>query len=124
MSTYYFIVCDDHRERTDAASSAAGGCALADGPHTLIPFIIAHHGCNVRIVSEHDEEGFSDDYEDWTQENVAEQKCKDRTAPLPPLVKKREPTVSDLSRDYDRMMALEAIDPDYKQVTYLEHQRR
>lgn len=121
MSTYYFLICDDHRERTDAASSAAGGCALADGPHTLIPFIIAHCGCNVRIVSEHDEEGCSDDYEDWTEENVKEQKNKDRSTPLPPLIKNREHPITELSRDYDRMMAVEVIDPDYKQVMALEN---
>ena len=73
MSTYYFIVCDKHKEITDAASRTAGGyCPLVDSNVTLVPFIITHHGCPVRIVSEHEDDAYSDDFEEWTKENVDE----------------------------------------------------
>jgi len=55
MSTYYYLVCETHKEVTDAASRTAGGyCPLGDSTETLIPFIIAHCGCEVKIINEHD----------------------------------------------------------------------
>ena len=72
MSTYYKIVCDDHMERTDAASRTAGGhCFLSDGKRTLLPFIIAHCGCRIRIVSEHDDDYHDEDFQEWKEEGVA-----------------------------------------------------
>jgi hypothetical protein len=74
LSTYYFIVCDDHKERTDAASRSAGGYgALVDSPKTLTAFIIAHCGCKIRIVSEYEDAGYSEDFRDWTSETVSEE---------------------------------------------------
>jgi len=71
VSTYYKLICEDHKERTDAASRTAGGyCQLANSPATLVPFIIAHHRCRVRIVFEHEDEAYSEDYRDWTEETV------------------------------------------------------
>ena len=73
MSTYYFMVCDEHKERTDAASRTAGGyCPLGDSDVTLIPFIIQHSYCRgkVRIVSEHDDDSCDESFTDWTRETV------------------------------------------------------
>ena len=71
MSTYYKLICHDHKERTDAVSRTAGGsCFLADGHRTLLPFLIAHCGCNVGIVSEHDEDYYNEDFRDWEEANV------------------------------------------------------
>jgi hypothetical protein len=54
MNTYYYILCNDCKEKTPAASRTAGGvCHLADSENTLLPFIIAHSDHNVAIVSEH-----------------------------------------------------------------------
>ena len=80
MSTYYFIVCDKHKERTDAAShTMAGiGCRLGDSDTTLNPFIVAHAGCPVRIVSEHEDDSYDESFADWTEENVREMALKDR----------------------------------------------
>jgi hypothetical protein len=82
MSTYYYIVCDKHMERTDAASRTAGGigCHLADSEYTLLPFIVAHAGCPVRIVSEHENDSYDDRFEDWTDSNVEDMAGKDRDA--------------------------------------------
>ena len=74
MSTYYFIVCDDHKERTDAASRTAGGhCHLANSSTTLLPFIIAHCGCRVRIVHEHEDDSYGDEFREWEEENIEEE---------------------------------------------------
>ncbi len=75
MSTYYYMVCDDHEERTDAVSRTAGGwCFLGDGEETLLPFIIAHCGCVVRIIGEteyHDDDRIKA-FREWKSENVQE----------------------------------------------------
>ena len=71
MSTYYKLICEDHEERVCAASRTAGGWGcFADSGITLIPFIIAHRDCHVRIISENDEEWYSDSYRDWTSDGV------------------------------------------------------
>ncbi len=75
MSTYYFIVCKECQEVTDAASRTAGGyCHLVNSPHTLLPFIIAHSNCaDVHIFDEH--KWYSQDFEmytEWTEDNVSE----------------------------------------------------
>ncbi len=73
MSTYYYLVCDTHREYTCAASRTAGGyCPLGDSDKTLRPFVIAHAGCAVRILSEHSpeaEDGF-EGFREWEAEKV------------------------------------------------------
>ena len=71
MSTYYYMVCDDHKERTWAASRTAGGCCgLGDSDITLIPFIIAHSECNVRIVSESHDDSYDDTFRDWDAADI------------------------------------------------------
>ena len=81
MSTYYYIVCDKHHERTDACSRTAGGIgqsALGYSQETLGPFIVTHHGCPVRIVSEHEADSYEEQFKDWTAENVYEMYAMDR----------------------------------------------
>ncbi len=71
MSTYYFIHCKDCNEMTDAASRTAGGyCHFRDSEYTLLPFIIAHSGHVVKILSE----DFADDVDalQWNEQNVSE----------------------------------------------------
>ena len=82
MSTYYYMVCGKHLERTYAASGTAGGIGnhLADSPHTLLPFIVAHAGCPVRIVSEHEDDSHDERFEDWTESNVRDMATKQRDA--------------------------------------------
>lgn len=81
MSTYYYMVCDKHMERTDAASRGGGGIGhLADSEHTLLSFIVEHAGCPVRIVSEHERDSYEDRYEDWTAANLDDMLGKERVA--------------------------------------------
>jgi len=57
MSTYYYIICKDHRAITEAVSKTPGGhSALGESAKTLLPFIVKHTGCDISIISEHDEE--------------------------------------------------------------------
>lgn len=81
MSTYYYMVCDKHREKTDAASH--GGCIgpLCDSPHTLLPFIVTHCGCPVRIISEHSEDAYDSGYTEWTKDNLQAMRSLDRDEP-------------------------------------------
>ena len=95
MSTYYYMVCDAHKEITDAASKTAGGwCPLGDATLTLYGFIVCHARCNVRIIDEHEQEekvggeeetcegvkwknhamqvGRYEQYREWTQDNARE----------------------------------------------------
>jgi len=59
MSTYYYLLCETHKEISDAVSRTAGGyCQFDDSDKTLLPFIIAHCNCKVRIINEHDTSGF------------------------------------------------------------------
>lgn len=73
MSTYYYLICNDHKEWTDAVSRTTWGyCFMGDGQKTLQPFIIAHSHCNIEIV----DESWYDDvrrlkYRKW--ENVEEE---------------------------------------------------
>ena len=71
MSTYYYIVCDDCKEITDAASRTAGGyCNLGASEDTLLPFIITHAHHNIDILSEHNNELHDVTFIRWTEENV------------------------------------------------------
>ena len=81
MSTYYYMVCDKHLERTDFCSRTAGGigqAALGDSPETLGPFAVTHCGCPVRIVSEYENDSYDARFKDWTAENVDEMYAMDR----------------------------------------------
>lgn len=72
MSTYYFLVCDDHKEKTDAASRAAGGiCHYRHSDDTLLPFIVNHSGCNIKIIPEHEEDDEKyEKYKHWKPEDL------------------------------------------------------
>ena len=73
MSTYYYLVCDKHLERTPACSRSAGGIGnseLGDSQETLKPFITTHAGCPVRIISEHEADANDERFADWSKENV------------------------------------------------------
>lgn len=60
MSTYYYMVCDEHKLYCDGASRSAGGVGHLGSSDELLPrFITEHAGCSVRIASEHDEAIFS-----------------------------------------------------------------
>ena len=75
MSTYYYMVCDKHLERTAVCSRTAGGIGwndLGDSRETLGPFAVTHCGCPVRIVSEHEDDAYDERFKDWTAENVVE----------------------------------------------------
>ncbi len=75
MSTYYYVLCYDHHERADAVSiNASGGAGfLADGDRTLLPFLVAHLSCRLRVVSEDNEAAYGDEFRDWTAESVAQE---------------------------------------------------
>ncbi len=78
MSTYYFIVCDDCKEVTDAVSqmlrksrpNIRGYDHLIDSDETLLPFIIIHSEHRTRIVSEHSNDPYSGEYLRWTKDNM------------------------------------------------------
>lgn len=72
MSTYYYLICDKHKEMCDGASRTAGGgaCHLCDSQITLPKFIVAHQDCPLRVASEHE-----DTYEthtEWNEKNCLE----------------------------------------------------
>jgi hypothetical protein len=80
MSTYYFLICDKHKELVNAASRTFGGigCHLIDSKTTLPPFIVAHSNCAIRIISEHHEEACSGEYEEWDKDNIQQMANKNR----------------------------------------------
>lgn len=72
MSTYYFLVCEKHKEFCDGASRSAGGFGhVADSSVTLPPFIITHNECELRVASEHEELKYDKElgYTDWDEQN-------------------------------------------------------
>lgn len=79
MSTYYCVICNQHNERTRACSHSVGGIGpLADSLYTLGPFIVVHHGCNLNVVSEHEDDYYSESFIDWTEANFKELMKKTR----------------------------------------------
>lgn len=53
MSTYYYLICEEHSQGVAACSSVRGGSPMGDG--LLLPsFIYNHHSCDLRVVDEHD----------------------------------------------------------------------
>lgn len=69
MSTYYYLVCDEHKEYCDGASKTAGGgaCHLCDSQVTLPKFIFVHKSCLLRVASEHEETHGT--YKEWSESN-------------------------------------------------------
>lgn len=78
MATYYYLICDNHREKCDAASRSAGGVGhLCDSSKVLPHFLYTHAGCTLRVISEHQEdEEFS--YKEWSKENLDEMNSLER----------------------------------------------
>lgn len=74
MSTYYFAVCDDHKQRCDAASVTSGVGALGHS-HMLRTFLVEHCNCNgLRITNEY-EDGIHDYAEPYA--NVPDPEVKE-----------------------------------------------
>jgi hypothetical protein len=59
VSTYYAIVCNTHMERLAVAKENGGGCSLLKDCETVAAFVVAHRGCAIRILSEHDEDYYA-----------------------------------------------------------------
>jgi hypothetical protein len=51
MSTYFYLICDDHGQYCHAAASS-GDNHLIDSEETLCPFIACHGWCHTRIASD------------------------------------------------------------------------
>lgn len=82
MSTYYYMVCDRCHEKTHAARASGSGVGpLINSDKTLLPFIVAHSGHAVRILSEYYEESDIYGYTEWHASNLAEMIDKDRFNP-------------------------------------------
>ena len=78
MSTYYYLVCNTHKEYCDLAARTTGGYGhLGDSDETVIPFAITHGcGCDIQIISEHSEKlddiDADKEWVEWTFENIDE----------------------------------------------------
>lgn len=72
MSTDYRLVCDEHRQKIDAATIGMSDIMFDCPKGVALPtFIIAHAACRLRVLSEHDEhEGDSaESYVKWDENN-------------------------------------------------------
>lgn len=70
MSTYYSLICENCGERVEAVSRTISGTSpFGDSELTLLPFLIAHEGCAIKVVSEHNEDFHDNKYLDWTAGN-------------------------------------------------------
>lgn len=79
----YYVVCDDHHEFVDAVSYEDQEYTVNNNAkHALIPFLIAHCGCHVRILNEHqaDEVYGGMMYHKWVAEEVNQEIAKARRA--------------------------------------------
>lgn len=70
MSTCYSLICEHHKERTEAVCRTTVITNIGDSEVTLLPFIVEHADCAVRIVSEHESEWCDESYTEWTKDNV------------------------------------------------------
>lgn len=55
MSTYYYVVCDEHKQCCDAVSRTVSGIRALGHSFMLGDFLVDHCGCGVRLTNEHDE---------------------------------------------------------------------
>lgn len=58
MSVYYELVCHDHKARVDACSRSVGAFGanhVGTSHEKLGPFMVAHCGCRLEVVSELDD---------------------------------------------------------------------
>lgn len=80
MSTYYEIVCHDHKERVDACSRTAtgkGNSHVGDSLECLGPFLVKHCGCRLECISEYDRrteypDGEMCEWKMWTADGIQE----------------------------------------------------
>lgn len=68
MSTYYAVICDQHRESVSAVSWGGGGVNGMDRENVLPRFLLGHRRCTLRIVDEHQHE--YSEYTSWEAENA------------------------------------------------------
>ena len=63
MSTYYYIVCDTHKEYCGAVGVSVGKIQQHYSDiKAFHNFLLKHVGCDVKITSEHDFFDIIDDY--------------------------------------------------------------
>lgn len=77
MSVYFFLRCEQCKEKCDAASNhanSAGG--LCDSPEILPEFLVYHAGHPLKCVSEFDESSY--EYMEWTLKNMMSLRVKGR----------------------------------------------
>lgn len=55
MSTYYYMSCEDHKERTKIIAVGRLVGKHIDNADHLLQFLEAHRHCPLRYFSEHDE---------------------------------------------------------------------
>jgi hypothetical protein len=55
MSTYYYMGCDEHKERTKVIAVDRRSGAHIDNPGDLLNFMMKHRDCCLRFFSEYDE---------------------------------------------------------------------
>lgn len=72
MSTYYFLVCERHKEFTDAASLPAFGqpVRLGQSNEILPHFIHAHHSCGLVVLDEHRLGNRFETHDDWEEDTL------------------------------------------------------
>ncbi len=77
MSVYYAVICEKCKEKTDAVSSNLSGYQpLIDSDTTLLPFLVAHHRCPIKVISENDDEFNDKEYEEWNKNNLLDMLAK------------------------------------------------
>lgn len=56
MSTYYYLGCDEHKQRTRVIAVERMFIPYANNTKELIPFMLNHENCSLRFFSEYDED--------------------------------------------------------------------
>lgn len=69
MSTYYYLVCRDCKEYTFAARVGGTVGFAGDADKAVPQFMVAHCGCNLEVLSEHNIDE-TDGYLEWEPENA------------------------------------------------------
>lgn len=55
MSTYFYVVCDKHKQSCDAASMGMGGIGALGHSFMLGRFCVDHCDCDIRVTNEHED---------------------------------------------------------------------
>ena len=86
MSRAYYLICDLHKERTEASRTRKHPWALKHVcDYTLKPFIVSHVGCVLRVISDQHEEAEDPSFTDWTMDNLTYLIVKEREIPRYPM---------------------------------------